>query len=223
VNVSVVIPLFDTERFVREAVESLLGQERQPVEVIVVDDGSTDAGPKLVESFGAPVRLVRQAHRGIAAARNRGVREATGEALAFLDADDIAPPRRLAMQAKALEEDRELDGVVGVVEEFMTPGVDGVSPAEHRGPRPPRVGRMAGSLLIWRDSFLRVGEFDETTDRAEVLDWFARAADMGLRLGGVPEVVLLRRLHDTNHGMRVHAKEADYLKALRASIHRRRQ
>jgi glycosyltransferase involved in cell wall biosynthesis len=222
VDVSVVVPLFDTERFVSEAVESLLRQELPPHEIIVVDDGSTDAGPELVASFGPPVKLVRQRRRGIGAARNRGVREATGEALAFLDADDVASPRRLAVQARALGQDRDLDGVIGAIEEFATPGTDGRVPARQRAPRPPCVGRHAGSLLIWRPSFLRVGEFDEATDRAVDIDWFARAAEKGLRLGTVSDVVLRRRLHGASHGMRSHGKEADYLKALRASMKRRR-
>jgi glycosyltransferase involved in cell wall biosynthesis len=223
VRVSVVVPMFETERFVGQAVESMLGQAQEPFEIIVVDDGSTDCGPEIVASFGPPVRQVHQPRTGIAAARNRGVREAAGEALAFLDADDLAPPRRLAVQTQALEQDRNLDGVVGVVEEFTTPGVDGRTPAGQRAPRPPQTARTPSSLLVWRDSFLRVGEFDETTDRAEAVDWFARAADMGLRLGAVPEVVVRRRLHDANHGMRAHGNEIDYLRVLRASIRRRRR
>jgi glycosyltransferase involved in cell wall biosynthesis len=222
VDVSVVVPLYNTERYVTEAVESLLRQELPPFEVIVVDDGSTDTGPDLVAAWGPPVKLVRQPRGGVGAARNRGVREATGEALAFLDADDVAPPRRLAVQARALEQDRDLDGVIGAIEEFASPGTDGCASAGQRGPRPSRVGRHAGSLLIWRTSFLRVGEFDESTDRAEAIDWFARAAEIGLRLGVVSEVVLRRRLHDASHGMRSHGKESDYLRALHASMKRRR-
>jgi glycosyltransferase involved in cell wall biosynthesis len=99
-NVSVVIPCYNAARFLGETLRSVLGQTRLPLEVIVVDDGSTDGSDAVAESFGPPVRVVRQDHRYDSAARNRGIEEAKGEWIAFLDADDLWLPRKLEKQLK---------------------------------------------------------------------------------------------------------------------------
>ena len=109
-SISVVIPAYNAEGCVVRAVESVLAQSRPAMEVIVVDDGSRDATAAVAERFGPAVRVLRQANGGPAAARNHGVREAGGEWIAFLDADDAWLPQKLERQAE------KLDGAqVGVV------------------------------------------------------------------------------------------------------------
>lgn len=96
--VSVVMPAYNAERFVDEAVESVLTQSHQRLEVIVVDDGSTDGTGARVRAYGDQVRYLRQANAGAGAARNRGVEAATGDYVAFLDADDLWRPEKLEVQ-----------------------------------------------------------------------------------------------------------------------------
>ena len=103
-NVSVVIPAYNAERHLADAVRSALGQSVTPNEVLIVDDGSDDTTGAIAQGFGARVRYVRQSNQGVAAARNRGIELATSDLIAFLDADDQWMPSKLAVQLGALNE-----------------------------------------------------------------------------------------------------------------------
>jgi glycosyltransferase involved in cell wall biosynthesis len=102
-KVSVVIPVHNAEGTVREAVSSMLEQSLPPYEVIVVDDGSTDGTREVLDSFGGAIRVIRQPNRGLAAARTAGQQASTGEYIAWLDADDVSVPERLAVQLGVFE------------------------------------------------------------------------------------------------------------------------
>ena len=103
-RVSVVIPLYQTERYIAETLASVLAQTYSDFEVLVVDDGSRDRGPGIARATGdARVRVITQANRGLAGARNTGIREARGEYVALLDADDRWHPEKLARHVAALE------------------------------------------------------------------------------------------------------------------------
>jgi glycosyltransferase involved in cell wall biosynthesis len=110
--VSVVIPCFNAERWITEAIDSCLRQTYSNVEVIVVDDGSTDGGPRIVESYGDRVRLIRQSNAGGCVARNVGFAESNGVYIQFLDADDYIYPEKLARQISRMR-DTECDVVFG--------------------------------------------------------------------------------------------------------------
>ncbi len=94
---SVIIPVYNRASFIARAIESVLSQTYRDFELIVVDDGSTDATPDIVALY--PVRLLRQENRGVSAARNRGIASARGKIIAFLDSDDAWEPRKLEVQA----------------------------------------------------------------------------------------------------------------------------
>ena len=101
-TVSVVIPCYNGERFIGDTLRSALAQTHAPLEVLVVDDGSKDGSAALAESFGPPVRVIRQPNQGESVARNRGMTEAVGDWIAFLDADDAWHPEKTARQLAAL-------------------------------------------------------------------------------------------------------------------------
>jgi glycosyltransferase involved in cell wall biosynthesis len=102
--ISVVIPCYNGARFLRDTLESVLVQTLPPREVLVVDDGSTDDSAAIAKSYGPPVRVIRQPNQGESVARNRGLEEAKGDWVAFLDADDLWLPEKLAEQAKHISD-----------------------------------------------------------------------------------------------------------------------
>jgi glycosyltransferase involved in cell wall biosynthesis len=104
-TVSVIIPCYNGARFLRETLGSVLAQTHPVCEVIVVDDGSTDDSAAVAESFGPPVRVIRQANQGESVARNRGLDEAQGEWIAFLDADDVWLPEKTERQLRTIAPD----------------------------------------------------------------------------------------------------------------------
>lgn len=110
-KVSVIIPSFNCELYIAETIRSVLNQSMPDVEVIVVDDGSSDKTREIVSAFGAPVRLIAQKNAGRCAARNRGIREAAGEFICLLDHDDVWFPDKLALQLAQFEAYPEAGGV----------------------------------------------------------------------------------------------------------------
>jgi glycosyltransferase involved in cell wall biosynthesis len=212
VRISVVIPAFNAEPYLGQAIRSVLDQGIAGIEVVVIDDGSTDGSSEVARGFGTRVALTRQANAGIGAARNAGVERSTGDLLALLDADDVWPAGSLASRLAVLNADPEIDGVFGAVQEFHDGGLD----------LPPQAGPIAGALLIRREKHEAVGRFDETLTVGEFIDWMARAQDARLRFASIPDVVLRRRLHTTNTGIVRSDARVEYTRVLRAALERRR-
>ncbi len=223
--VSVIIPTHNSGRFVRHAIESVLDQTFDDLEVIVIDDGSTDGTAERVGKYGSRVRYVSQARRGPAAARNRGARLALGRWLAFLDADDFWYPHRLAEQMALIEADPELDFVTGnyhlvneagriLGEAFTDNPMVGQSPRHPCGdPHRARdksvsFGREAAAdfvrhrfgilttCLVRRELFEGVEGFTERFRLAEDLHLMFRLAVYARRFGAVRVPLAAYRLRD---------------------------
>lgn len=221
-RVSVIVPCYNAAAYLGAALDSLLAQTPPPFEIIVIDDGSSDGSAALAGSYGAPVLCHSQINQGIAGARNQGLRLARGDLIAFLDADDLWPAHSLAVRLAELERTPDLDGVFGLVESFACPNL---SAAEIQGLQAIpgiQAGRLAGASLWRRSAFDEVGEFNTSFTVGETMDWVARAEELGLVLGQVPQVVLRRRIHSANTVRKAEQLKADYLRLLRASLTRRR-
>lgn len=221
-SISVMIGVYNAAAYLGEAIESALTQTRAPLEVIVVDDGSTDGSGDVARAFDA-VTVVRQDNAGNGSARNHAARLAKGDLFAFLDADDRFTPDKLELQSRALEADPELEVVFGHVREFVSPELTPDQQALVRTPAPAPMPWTAPNLmLVRRTSFENVGPFAEDLRVGVTVDWYARARDMGLEMAMLPEVLLERRLHLTNNGLRERDSRAQYLHVLKASLDRRR-
>jgi glycosyltransferase involved in cell wall biosynthesis len=167
--------------------------------------------------------VLQQENAGNGGARNRAVAEASGELYAFLDADDRFTPGKLSLQKAALDADPGLDMVFGHVSEFLSPELDEETRSKLRPPAPePMPWTSPNLMLIRRESFERVGPFATDVRVGVTVDWFARAAEAGLRHSILPEVVLERRLHTQNNGLRESASRTQYLEVIRRAMERRR-
>ena len=221
-SISVVIPVRDGERYLGEAIESVLGGTVPAAEVIVVDDGSTDSTAATAERIGDPVRVLRRPAAGIAAATNAGLAEASGDLVAFIDADDVWTPDKLELQLGALEDDPSLDAVFGLAREFYSPDLP-ASERERIVLRPgDHAARVRGTALLRSEMLDRTGPFDETLAVGEFVDWHDRAAGLGMRSIVLDRLVLHRRLHASNHGRTAAHARGDYVRVARAALLRRR-
>jgi glycosyltransferase involved in cell wall biosynthesis len=218
--VSGVVPVFNGERYLAEALDSMLGQTYSPVEVIVADDGSTDGTRAVVEGYGGRVRYLHQPNQGHGAARNLGLVAAEGEFVAFLDADDLWHPEKLERQMVRFRARPELDACVTLVRNFRSPELGGGEEIDD-GPVP---GYRSGTLLARRALFEAVGHFDTALRFGNDTDWFLRVADHGAEVELLPEVLLHRRLHGANRSIRLaQASRREYVRIVKASLDRRRR
>jgi glycosyltransferase involved in cell wall biosynthesis len=220
--VSVMIGVYNGAAYLREAIESVLRQSHRPVELIVVDDGSEDESGRIARSFGGAVRCITQERGGMAAARNRAVADARGDYFAFLDADDRFRPDKIERQLSVFGSDPEVDAVFGHVTEFLSPDLDEVARSRLRQPVDDVPWPTPNLMLVKRDSFFRVGLFSTALKVGIGVDWYARAMEAGLKQVVPPIVVLERRLHSDNNGIRQSAQRPQYLHVLKASLDRRR-
>ena len=221
--ISVLIGVYNGEAYLGEAIQSVLEQTYEPVELIVVDDGSNDGSADVARGFGTAVLYEHQARGGNGAARNRAVELARGDYFAFLDADDRFLPRKLEQQMKLLADDAKIDAVFGHVREFISPDLDPEAGARLRRPAEDMQWMAPNLMLIRRASFQRVGPFSADLRVGVTVDWYARALEAELKMSVVPEVVLERRLHANNNGLREQDARSQYLHVLKASLDRRRQ
>jgi len=219
--ISVVIPVHNGERYLAEAIESVLNQTYAPSQVLVIDDGSTDNTPAVARAYAEKVRYIRQEQKGPAAARDLGVRLSPTEFIAFLDADDIWMPEKLSAQMRAFTQEPEFDLVFCHMIQFRSPDLPVEVAATLACDERPQPSPLVSCLLTRRSAFERVGPL-RTDIQAEFVEWYLRARDGGLRLRYVDEVLVRRRLHASNLTRRNNVVRQEYLQVLKASLDRRR-
>lgn len=217
--VTAIVPVFNGERHLRAALESIFSQPHRPLQVIVVDDGSTDGSAAIARSF-PDVEYTFQANAGVAAARNAALERARGELIAFLDQDDRWTPDKLAVQMKVLADPPGADVTYCRIRNVL----EGEHPAwlDPRLVGEDRETFMPGSVLIRRSAFDRVGAFDPAFVNGSDTDWLLRARDAGLRIAVTCDVLLLRTIHDRNESRHYATSRRDLFVALHGSIRRRR-
>lgn len=220
--VSVVIPAFNAERHLAAAFESVFAQGYDRLEILAVDDGSTDGTPAILERFHDRVRCARQENAGPAAARNRGIGLARGDLIAFLDADDLWPAGRLAALVARMEREPELQIAMGRTRFETLEGGDTLA-IRFEGPDRTVVHSLLGSALMRRAAFETVGSFDESLRFGEDQDWFLRARELSARLAIIEDVTLVYRLHASNMTRGLGGTQALLPGVIKKSMDRRRR
>jgi glycosyltransferase involved in cell wall biosynthesis len=202
---TVVVPAYNAEEYVGAAVASALAQTYPRLEVVVVNDGSTDSTSRVLERFRPAVRYVEQPNLGVAAARNRGIREATGELVVFLDSDDVWLPKRVASMVRFLADHRDIGFVT--TNQFLLVG-DRPTTRRYYGPpifhetfRPQRQAYwiiqknfVAAGVMLPRELVEQHGGFDETLSGPEDWDLWIRLILGGKRVALVPEPLAYYRI-----------------------------
>ena len=222
-SVSVIIPVYNGECYLAEAIESVLSQTYRPIEIIVIDDGSTDGSAAVVQQFIPEVRYAFQPNRGVPRAQNHGVDLACGGLLAFLDADDLWVTEKLSWQMAAFETQPDLEAVFGYVQQFYSPDVDPAKRPNARYAREIMLGYCSDTMLIRAEAFRRIGYFRSEQRIGSFMEWFGRAQEQELRTALLPDVLAKRRIHDANLGIRERARaRIEYARVLKATLDRRR-
>ena len=223
-TVSVVIPSYNNARFVRQAVESALDQTFSPLEVIVVDDGSTDDTANVLDPLARRIRLIRQDNAGVAVARNVGIKIARGALIAFLDADDVWLPCKLERQVNLHSRDPGIAvthcGLIEVDEQLnpIRERLDGLS-GDHVAQtmlygQGNRLHSSGSTTMVTRSAIEAVGGYDpEVPPPSE--DWeLAFRIARRFRVGFIPEPLVLYRQHSGNAHRNVPRLERAMLTAL---------
>jgi len=222
--ISCVVPVFNGERYIRDALSSILAQTYRSLEILVADDGSTDETAALVKGYGEQIQLLRQAHQGPAAARNLGVGAARGTFVAFLDADDLWHPEKLVRQMARFRERPNLEFCITRVENFWDQELreeqDRFRGHSRGGALP---GYICSALLARRALFDLVGPFNPALRHADKTEWFLRAAERGAAMEMLPDVLAYHRMHQANLSRTgAAASLEEYLRIVKASLDRRR-
>ena len=225
-KVSVLIPCYNAESYIGEAIDSILRQTLADFEIVVVDDGSTDNSARRVNDFqDARIRLIRlEENRGVAVARNEAMRQARSEYLAFLDADDLSLPGRLAVQADFLDRRPDIDLVgsayysLGKLKVWKSPEAHGTIAGEAFFKLPFRM-----STVMLRKTCLRKGSIslNPAYRVAEDYDFADQLLAAGSRFANLPQPLVRYRTHPGNTSNLHFHESTDYTREIRRRAVRR--
>jgi glycosyltransferase involved in cell wall biosynthesis len=197
--ISIVLPVYNGGTFLLGAINNIKQQEYQPLEIIVIDDGSTDRTAEIAAQFHSEIRYIYQPNQGPSAARNHGIKIAKGEVIAFLDVDDLWADRVLIEFTDYLATHPDVEIVQGLIQRMQ---LESVVPYQNPGVFKPIFEPYQfinlGSAIYRKSVFDRVGLFDPNLRDNEDTDWFLRAWEQNISKVVIPKTMLFYRKHDCN-------------------------
>jgi glycosyltransferase involved in cell wall biosynthesis len=219
--VSVIIPVYNGEHYLAQAIESVFAQTYKPIELIIIDDGSFDNSSYIARSF-KEICYHYQINKGVAVARNAGIAVSNGEFIAFLDQDDIWTHNKLNVQIDYLLNHPEADGVLSKQRLFLEPGIAPPKWLKRELLQKEQTGYFPSSMVVRKDVFSRIGVFDPVYKHTSDVDWIARVKDAGILMIMLPEALFYRRIHSANTSAETQIIHPELLKTLKKSIERQR-
>jgi glycosyltransferase involved in cell wall biosynthesis len=213
--VSAIVPVWNGERYLGEALDSILAQDYEPLETIVVDDGSTDGSADIARSRG--IEPLVQANGGPAVARNAGIAASSGEIVMFLDQDDVWLPGKVRNQVEALAAHPEAGVLYGRMEVFLEPGTPWPDWLDSAWQTEPNTGFTPGTLAIRREALEAVGGFDPEYRVASDGEWLVRSRRAGIGSLVSEDLVLRYRVHGRNQSYDKALARSEMLRALRTA------
>jgi glycosyltransferase involved in cell wall biosynthesis len=223
--VSCIVPVYNGERYISEALDSIVAQTYRPIEIIVADDGSTDGTAAVVAEYGREIRFVSQSTAGPAATRNLGLGAVNSDFVAFLDADDLWHLEKLDRQMKRFTELPELEISITHVQLFWVNELSGEKEYYKNHLRTePVPGYTSGTLLARRRVFEKVGKFNTDLWFGDATDWFMRAREKSAFIEVLPDVLTYHRMHPKNLTRRRSEESRDeFLRIVKDSLERRKR
>jgi len=218
--VSVIIPVFNGERFIADAVKNVLSQNYPALEIIVVDDGSKDKTEEIIKQLPLDIRYFKEGNGGPASARNRGIKDASGEFLVFLDVDDLWPENNLNVLVDKMLQEPDMQVITGYAQLMHKDPVTGEydligNPMES-------FQYYIGAAIYRKSVFSKVGLFDHTLMFGEDADWYNRANELRVNMRRLEEITLFVRRHGKNMTQGKNLVELGRLRVLKKILDRRR-
>lgn len=218
--VSIIIPVYNGEKYIKQAIENVLSQNYPAKEIIIINDGSTDKSDEIIRNLNTDVRyFAREINSGPSATRNKGIKDASGKYIAFLDVDDLWPENNLSLLVSELEEHEDVDIVRGYAQLFRD-SEDGEK--EYLSNPKESYQYYIGAGLYRSKVFSKVGLFDTSLIFGEDTDWYNRAQEKNISIKWLNEVTLFVRRHEQNMTKGKSLVELNKLKTIKRAIDRRR-
>ena len=218
------MPVYNTEKYVREALDSIFSQTYKNFEVVCIDDGSVDNSVSILESFGNKIKLLKnESNLGTSVSRNKGIQIAQGEFLAFLDADDIWEINKLEIQMMEFNNNPDLEVSFTYMKCFISSELSEDVKRKRYCPPNSAPCHIPSSAVIKRTSFEKVGYFDTRFKNIEFVDWINKAKEIGLKIETLNDILVFRRIHETNVGvMDRDNSRSDYFKIIKESLNKKK-
>jgi glycosyltransferase involved in cell wall biosynthesis len=225
--ISVIIPVYNGEKYFVEAIESVLAQNYRPIEIVIVDDGSTDNTAQIAQQLVARHSFIRyfyQENQGLAASRNQGVSLSQAEWIAFIDSDDIWVQDKLSAQMQVILRNPNTEMVSGKVRQFISPEIPDKEHAQYHFHKDDVQTNMMGAALLKKSVFDKYGFFNPLFRIGQDMDWVLKAMEKGLMIEPLNKLVFYRRLHPGNLGRnRADENYKTRFKILKQIINQRRR
>lgn len=218
-----IVPAYQAKRYLPALLDSALKQTWPSLEIVVVDDGSTDGTAALARAHDPAIKVIEQANAGPSVARNTGIAAASGSFIGFADADDLMEPEKFQAQVELLLARPELGYSVCLMQNFVSE--EFVDRVRVKDPRLLEVMRSftCGGMVVRREVFERIGVFRADLGHADDSEWVQRAEEAGVNNGVVEKVLYRRRLHDSNRSQQKGSSSRDeYLHLVKQRLDRRR-